>query len=79
MSSPSTEPVLSPSKGSGNVTTSSGHVEQWELRARFAVSLAALYGQEVPAYTTLVDVSRAVNEDFVGAHGADAERLEVSD
>ena len=65
---PSPEPVLSPSTGSG-------HVEQWELRARFAVSLAELYGQEVPAYTTLVDVSRAVNEDFVGAHGADAERL----
>jgi uncharacterized glyoxalase superfamily metalloenzyme YdcJ len=56
-------------------STSSGHVEQWELRARFAVSLATLYGQEVPAYTTLVDVSRAVNEDFVAAHGADAERL----
>ena len=54
---------------------SAGNVEQWELRARFAVSLAALYGQEVPAYTTLVDVSRAVNEDFVAAHGADAERL----
>jgi len=50
-------------------------VEQWELRARFAVSLATLYGAEVPAYTTLVDVSRAVNEDFVAAHGADAERL----
>ena len=56
-------------------STSSGTVPQWELRARFAVSLAALYGQEVPAYTTLVDVSRAVNEDFVAAHGADAERL----
>ena len=53
----------------------SGHVEQWELRARFAVSLATLYGQEVPAYTTLVDVSRAVNSDFADAHGADAERL----
>ncbi len=50
-------------------------IAQWELRARFAVSLAELYGQEVPAYTTLVDVSRAVNEDFVAAHGADAERL----
>ena len=50
-------------------------VPQWELRARFAVSLASLYGREVPAYTTLVDVSRAVNEDFVAAHGADAERL----
>ena len=56
-------------------STSSGNVPQWELRARFAVSLAALYGQEVPAYTTLVDVSRAVNSDFAAAHGADAERL----
>ena len=50
-------------------------VPQWELRARFAVSLADLYGQEVPAYTTLVDVSRAVNEDFVAAHGSDAEQI----
>ena len=50
-------------------------IAQWELRARFAVSLATLYGQEVPAYTTLVDVSRAVNEDYVAAHGAEAERL----
>lgn len=56
-------------------STGSGHVEQWELRARFAVSLATLYGREVPAYTTLVDVSRAVNEDYVAAHGAEAERL----
>ena len=72
----------SPSTGSGHVKTGSGRVAtgservaQWELRARFAVSLASLYGAEVPAYTTLVDVSRAVNEDFVAAHGADAERL----
>ncbi len=64
--------VASPSTGSGS---SSAHVAPWELRARFAVSLATLYGQEVPAYTTLVDVSRAVNEDFAAAHGADAERL----
>lgn len=67
--------MSSPSTGSGHVEIGSGHVEQWELRARFAVSLATLYGEEVPAYTTLVDVSRAVNEDFVAAHGADAERL----
>jgi uncharacterized glyoxalase superfamily metalloenzyme YdcJ len=66
--SPSTKPVGSPPTGSG-------HVEQWELRARFAVSLAELYGREVPAYPTLVDVSRAVNADFVAAHGAEAERL----
>lgn len=47
----------------------------WKLRAEFAVRLAALYGDEVPAYNTLVDVSREVNADFVAAHGADAERL----
>ena len=34
-----------------------------------------LYGTEVPAYDTLVDVSREVNSDFVARHGADAARL----
>ena len=29
----------------------------------------------MPAYDTLVDVSREVNSDFIAAHGADAERL----
>lgn len=76
--------VAGPSTSSGNMVASGNvvasadvakKVPQWELRARFAVSLATLYGREVPAYTTLVDVSRAVNEDFVAAHGADAERL----
>ena len=46
-----------------------------ELRAQFALRLADLYGSEVPAYHTLVDVSREVNEDFLAAYGADAERL----
>ena len=46
-----------------------------ELRAQFALRLADLYGSEVPAYHTLVDISRQVNEDFLAAHGADAERL----
>jgi uncharacterized glyoxalase superfamily metalloenzyme YdcJ len=46
-----------------------------ELRARFALSLARLYGTEVPAYDTLVEVSREVNSDFVARHGADAARL----
>jgi uncharacterized glyoxalase superfamily metalloenzyme YdcJ len=46
-----------------------------ELRAEFALRLASLYGTEVPAYNTLVDVSRQVNQDFVAEHGADAERL----
>jgi uncharacterized glyoxalase superfamily metalloenzyme YdcJ len=46
-----------------------------DLRTEFALRLASLYGTEVPAYNTLVDVSREVNQDFIAAHGADAERL----
>ncbi|KRB78011.1 hypothetical protein ASE01_07515 [Nocardioides sp. Root190] len=46
-----------------------------ELRARFARSLSALYGSEVPAYTTLVEVSEAVNADVLAAMGPEAERL----
>lgn len=47
----------------------------WQLRARFALSLSEMYGTEVPAYNTLVDVSTEVNRDFLKAEGADAERL----
>ena len=50
-------------------------IELWELRARFARSLSEMYGREVPAYTTLVEVSRSVNDDVARARGADAERL----
>ncbi|MGW2344342.1 2-oxoadipate dioxygenase/decarboxylase [Streptomyces sp. NPDC001661] len=50
-------------------------VPQWRLRAAFAARLSEMYGREVPAYTTLVDVSREVNEDVLGERGADAERL----
>ena len=50
-------------------------MEQWELRARFALRLAELYGGEVPAYTTLVEVSREVNEDVARRRGEAAERL----
>ncbi|MEU6509053.1 VOC family protein [Streptomyces sp. NPDC046942] len=50
-------------------------ISQWRLRAAFAARLSHMYGQEVPAYTTLVDVSREVNEDVLRARGADAERL----
>ena len=46
-----------------------------DLRTEFALRLASLYGTEVPAYNNLVDVSREVNQDFIAAHGADAERL----
>lgn len=45
------------------------------LRAAFARSLSAMYGREVPAYTTLVDTSTAVNTDYVAAHPDTAERL----
>jgi uncharacterized glyoxalase superfamily metalloenzyme YdcJ len=50
-------------------------ISQWQLRAAFAARLSRMYGREVPAYTTLVDVSREVNEDVLRARGADAERL----
>ena len=46
--------------------------ETWELRAAFAAALSRMYGAEVPAYTTLVDVSVEVNRDHVAAApGAD--------
>ena len=50
-------------------------VQQWELRARFAARMAEVYGREVPAYTTLVEVSAAVNADIVERDGLDAQRL----
>ncbi len=46
-----------------------------DLRAEFALRLASLYGAEVPAYNTLVEVSREVNEDFAAAHGTEAQLL----
>jgi uncharacterized glyoxalase superfamily metalloenzyme YdcJ len=46
-----------------------------ELRARFARRLSDLYGQEVPAYTTLVGVSHEVNRGVLERDGAAAERL----
>lgn len=46
-----------------------------ELRARFAVLLSELYGREVPAYQTLVEVAHAVNRDVAASLGAAAERL----
>ncbi|GAA2320824.1 VOC family protein [Glycomyces scopariae] len=48
-------------------------VATWELRARFAVRLAEMYGSEVPAYHTLVDVCTEVNAE--AATGRDDERL----
>ena len=37
------------------------------LRARFARSLSDMYGREVPAYTTLVEVSEAKAENNTAA------------
>ncbi|WP_432092793.1 2-oxoadipate dioxygenase/decarboxylase [Streptomyces sp. bgisy100] len=50
-------------------------ISQWQLRAAFAQRLSDMYGREVPAYTTLVDVSHEVNGDVMCAAGAEAERL----
>lgn len=51
------------------------NLETWQLRAEFAKRLSAMYGEEVPAYNTLVEVATEVNEDFVKRHGAQASRL----
>ena len=50
-------------------------VTSTELRARFAARLSSLYGTEVPAYTTLVEVAHEVNQRVLAREGADAERL----
>ncbi|HWF69265.1 MAG TPA: VOC family protein [Mycobacterium sp.] len=46
----------------------------WRLRELFAAGLSAMYGSEVPAYTTLVEVSTQVNRDYA-ARNAGAQRL----
>ena len=50
-------------------------MKAWQLRAAFAARMAGVYGREVPAYTTLVEVAAAVNADVVARDGASAERL----
>lgn len=50
-------------------------LELWQLRAEFARRLSTMYGDEVPAYNTLIEVSTEVNEDFLKRKGAEAERL----
>lgn len=54
-------------------------VPTWQLRARFAVRLSELYGGEVPAYNTLVEVSTEVNQRVMDAQGEQAERLGAID
>jgi uncharacterized glyoxalase superfamily metalloenzyme YdcJ len=49
------------------------HLVGWQLRERFAAALSAMYGTEVPAYTTLVEVTEQVNRDYVAGR-PDAER-----
>lgn len=49
--------------------------ESSQLRAEFSRRLSDMYGTEVPAYTTLVQVSEDVNRDFLAKEGGDAERL----
>lgn len=51
------------------------YLETWQLRAEFARRLSDLYGTEVPAYATLVDVSQQVNGQVLAERGAGAERL----
>lgn len=50
-------------------------VPTWRLRADFALRLSTMYGEAVPAYNTLVEVSSDVNRDFMHRHGDEAERL----
>ncbi|MQS35909.1 2-oxoadipate dioxygenase/decarboxylase [Streptomyces katsurahamanus] len=49
-------------------------IPTWELRAAFARRLSAMYGAEVPAYTTLVEVTARINEEVIRG-GGDTGRL----
>ncbi|MFJ9852484.1 2-oxoadipate dioxygenase/decarboxylase family protein [Streptomyces sp. NPDC101150] len=49
-------------------------VPTWRLRAAFARRLSDMYGTEVPAYTTLLEVAGQVNDEVAG-RDPDAERL----
>lgn len=50
-------------------------IDTTELRSRFACALSTLYGNEVPAYTTLLEVSHQINQQVLTERGAAAERL----
>ena len=54
--------------------TMSRRIETWQLRAKFATALSRMYGAEVPAYTTLVEVSTEVNRELGGSQRVTAER-----
>ncbi|MFH8584572.1 2-oxoadipate dioxygenase/decarboxylase family protein [Streptomyces celluloflavus] len=49
-------------------------VPTWRLRAAFARRLSEMYGTEVPAYTTLLEVTGQINDEAV-ARDPDAGRL----
>lgn len=49
--------------------------EPADLRAQFARRMAEIYGREVPAYLTLVEVAEQVNAGVIARDGARAERL----
>lgn len=44
-------------------------IPTWRLRAAFARRLSDMYGTEVPAYTTLLEVSAQVNDEVIGKEG----------
>jgi uncharacterized glyoxalase superfamily metalloenzyme YdcJ len=52
----------------------SKRVQTWELRAKFAAALSRMYGAEVPAYTTLVEVSADVNRELGASERVTVER-----
>jgi len=56
----------------------SRRIETWELRAQFAGALSRMYGAEVPAYTTLVEVCAEVNHEYAHSR-SDAERFGTLD
>jgi uncharacterized glyoxalase superfamily metalloenzyme YdcJ len=64
-----------PRTGTSAGRADAGRVSTTRLRARFAARLSTLYGAEVPAYNTLVEVSQEVNQRVLTERGAAAERL----
>ena len=74
----SSEKVVQPPTGARTVAQppmGGGAVGPTALRAAFARALSDLYGSEVPAYTTLVEVCEQINAEVLEREGADAERL----
>ena len=64
-----------PARSTRPSTAAHGTVSSTELRSRFAARLSSLYGAEVPAYRTLVEVSQEVNHRVLAREGTAAERL----